>query len=174
MTSDAVDPARFRAVMSRWPTGVSIVTAHESGKDSGLTVNAFLSVSLVPPLVLISLTHDADSTPIIHRTGAFAVNVLAHDQRALSEKFARAIPAHEKFDGISVHRDPGPIALIDGSLAALQCRVIQEFPLADHQLFVGEVSRIEEGRDTAPLVFFRSRYAESDGAGELRLPPPSR
>ncbi|HXQ79552.1 MAG TPA: flavin reductase family protein, partial [Thermoplasmata archaeon] len=83
-----VDGSEFRNVMARWATGVSVVTARDGPLDAGLTVNAFLSVSLAPPSVLVSLTEDSDTTPVIERTGLFAVNFLAADQRALSERFA--------------------------------------------------------------------------------------
>ena len=90
--------------MSRWATGVSVVTARDGSADAGLTVNAFLSVSLHPPTVLVSLTQDADTTPVIERTGPFAVNFLAADQRALSERFARRRPSVGEVHG----RPPSP------------------------------------------------------------------
>ncbi len=71
-----VDGAEFRNLMARWATGVSVVTARDGALDAGLTVNALLSVSLAPPSVLVSLTEDADTTPVIERTGLFAVNLL--------------------------------------------------------------------------------------------------
>src|SRR5271157_5401314 len=133
--------------MGRWSTGVSVVTARDGAIDAGLTVNAFLSVSLNPPSVLVSLTMDADTTPVIERTGRFAVNFLAADQRALSERFARQVPSAEKFGGLSFHRGPGGIALLDGTLGAVECRVASQVPAYDHILFVGEVVHEELGRD---------------------------
>lgn len=168
----AVDPARFRSVMARWPTGVSVVTARSGDADAGLTVNAFLSVALRPPTVLISLTADADTTPVVRASGAFVVNVLAHDQRELSERFARTIPPPEKFEGLHFHRDPAGAAVLDGATAALSCRVVEEHRVADHVLFVAEVVGVEPGRDVAPLLFFRSDYAEAKEELRLTLPPP--
>ncbi|MFZ0831312.1 MAG: flavin reductase family protein, partial [Thermoplasmata archaeon] len=100
----SVDPARFRQLMGRWATGVSIVTAHHDGRDSGLTVNAFLSVSLEPPRILISITTDADAWPSIHQSTAFAVSVLSGTQRGISQRFASRVPPEEKFAGIDLHR----------------------------------------------------------------------
>ena len=164
-----IDVAEFRTLMGRWSTGVSVVTARDGPLDAGLTVNAFLSVSLSPPSVLVSLTEDADTRPVIERTGQFAVNLLAADQRSLSERFARTIPPAEKFVGVALHRGPTGLALLDGTLGAVECRVSSQTPVYDHVLFVGEVVHAERGRDAPPLLFFRSSYAEAEGSDRLHL-----
>lgn len=165
-----IAPERFRAAMGRWVTGVSVVTAHDAGEDAGLTVNALLSVSLDPPTVLASLQHDVDTLPVLRRARAFGVGFLSTDQRELSRRFARAVPSSEKFRDVAVHRGVGGVPLLDGTLANLECRLLSETPLFDHRLVVGEVVRIEEGADGAPLVFFRGAYAEAEGDERLRLP----
>jgi 3-hydroxy-9,10-secoandrosta-1,3,5(10)-triene-9,17-dione monooxygenase reductase component len=162
---------RFRAWMGLWPTGVSVVTAAEGGQPYGLTVNGFLSVSLDPPTVLLSLANAADSTPVIARTRRFAVNLLAHDQRTLSERFARAIPAPEKFAGLPTQTGGHGVPLLADTLGSLECEVTQVLAAGDHQLLLGRVEAIHEGRPAPPLLFFRSRYAEPDAAGRLELPP---
>ncbi len=164
-------PELFRRLMARWATGVSIVTAREGEMDSGLTVNAFLSVSLDPPVVLVSLALDAETTPIVRRSRLFAVNVLGADQRALSERFAQRLPADEKFAGVTVYRGRTGAALLDGALATFECRVTSEVPVGDHELFVGEVLAMEEGRDAPPLLFFQSQYADAEPGDRLRLAP---
>jgi 4-hydroxyphenylacetate 3-hydroxylase, reductase component len=168
------DPSIFRLLMSRWPTGVSVVTAHADGVDAGLTVNAFLSVSLRPPSVLVSLSTDADTVPVIERSRRFAVNLLAAGQRALSERFAQVTPSAEKFRGVPVHRAPGGIALLDGTLGAFTCRVVASTPQFDHLLIVGEVDHQEVGVEGWPLVFFHSGYGDADEQGRVRLPAPRR
>jgi 4-hydroxyphenylacetate 3-hydroxylase, reductase component len=162
---------RFRAWMGLWPTGVSVVTAAEGGRPYGLTVNGFLSVSLDPPTVLLSLANAADSTPVIARTRRFAVNLLAHDQRALSERFARPIPAPEKFADLPTHAGLHGVPLLEETLGSLECEVTQVVAAADHQLVLGAVEAIHEGRPAPPLLFHRSRYAEPDPSGRLQLPP---
>lgn len=162
---------RFRSWMGRWPTGVTVLTAAEGARPFGMTVNAFLSVSLDPPTVLVSLATDADSTPVVLRTRRFAVNLLAHDQRALSERFARAVPAPEKFAGLSTRPGRGAVPLLEATLGALECAVTAVHPVADHQLVVGTLEVLHEGRTVPPLVFHRSRYAEPDVGGTLTLPP---
>ncbi|MGI0131568.1 MAG: flavin reductase family protein [Thermoplasmata archaeon] len=164
--------SRFREMMARWPTGVSVVTAHGPEGDAGLTVNAFLSVALRPPLVLIALTADADTTPVIRRARAFVVNVLAHDQKSLSERFALTLPPPEKFRGLLFSRNADGVALLEGTTVAFSCHVVEERAAADHILFLGEVVAIDAGRDVAPLVFFHSDYARPVGGGHLSLPPP--
>jgi 3-hydroxy-9,10-secoandrosta-1,3,5(10)-triene-9,17-dione monooxygenase reductase component len=173
-TEPPVPGPGFRALMSRWATGVSVVTARDGTRDVGMTVNALLSVSLDPPSLLISLTRDADTTPVIERTGAFAVSILAADQRALSERFAKAIPPAEKFTGTPVHRRRSGAALLDGSLGCVECRVVSTTLAFDHALFLGEVVGLELGPDRTPLIFHHSGYAETDPQGWLRLPPPRR
>ena len=170
----SVEPDRFRALIARWASGVSVVTARDGAEDAGLTVNALLSVALRPPTLLISLTHDADATPVILRTHRFVVNVLGADQRALSERFAQAVPRAEKFAGVPVHRrDDGP-ARLDGAIAAFECELTETHVVADHHLFIGRVVDLETGPDALPLIFFRSRYAEPAGADSLRHPPGRR
>jgi 3-hydroxy-9,10-secoandrosta-1,3,5(10)-triene-9,17-dione monooxygenase reductase component len=170
--SVAVDPASFRRVMGRWPTGVSVVTARDGERDFGLTVNAFLSVSLTPPTILVSLSHDADSTPVVRKAGRFALSILSQEQRAVSERFARPTPPEEKFRGLPVHRGPSGCALLDGAVASLEVAVSKAFEATDHTLFVGTVDRLEVGPETPPLVFLRSQYAESAGPDLLRVPRP--
>lgn len=168
-STGAVDATEFRRWMGRWATGVSVVTAHEGGHDHGMTVNAFLSVSLAPPTVLVALTHDADTTPVVERSGAFAVNLLAADQRALSERFAALTGPEEKFRGLALRRGTTGAALLSDTLGALEVRVRQAFDVADHRLFLAEALEVHPGREAAPLLFFRSRYAEDPAAARVTL-----
>jgi 3-hydroxy-9,10-secoandrosta-1,3,5(10)-triene-9,17-dione monooxygenase reductase component len=169
-TSPHRDPTRFRTLMGRWPTGVSVVTAHDASGDAGLTVNALLSISLAPPSVLVSLSSDADTLPIVERSGYFGASFLAASQQSVSERFAQTLPSVEKFAGVLLHRGPHGSPLLDGALGAVECRVTSRAPTFDHVLLVGEVVHEEVGPDTPPLLFFRSGYAEADGPERLRLP----
>jgi flavin reductase (DIM6/NTAB) family NADH-FMN oxidoreductase RutF len=168
--SPSLDPSEFRRAMARWPTGVSVVTTRADGQDSGLTVNAFVSISLHPPLVLVSLTLDAASTPLIDRSGRFAVNFLASDQRALSERFALNVPADQKFREVPMHRGLGEIPLLDGVVTYLECRVLSAENVEDHRLFIGAVERLGPSRDVPPLLFYHSQYGVQGTDGEVRLP----
>jgi flavin reductase (DIM6/NTAB) family NADH-FMN oxidoreductase RutF len=165
-----VEPAPFRRLMARWATGVSVVTAHHAGQDDGLTVNSFLSVSLAPPRVLISIMNEAEAWTAIRQSQAFAVSVLAANQRGISERFAKRIPSAEKFAGIELHRGLTEAALLDGCLATFECQVAKEIDAGDHMLFLGYVVAVEEGVDGPPLLFYRSGYAEAEPDELLRLP----
>ncbi len=158
-----VPPAEFRRAIAEWATGVSVVTSRNGGVDTGLTVNALLSVSLTPPLLLISIQHAADSTPIIRQSGVFAVNVLSRLQRPLSERFAQTLSPEEKFRAVPIHRGVTKVPLIEGAVATIECRVRQEIPVADHALFIGEVVSVHLSNEEPPLVFHRSRYSSTNG-----------
>ncbi|HYA57762.1 MAG TPA: flavin reductase family protein [Thermoplasmata archaeon] len=169
-----VDPNGFRALISRWATGVAVVTARDGTSDAGLTVNALTSISLHPPSVLVSLMRDVDTLPLIERSRRFAVSLLAADQRALSERFASPVPSAEKFRNLPLHRGPDDLPLPDGALGALACRVTSLTPTFDHVLVVGEVVWQEVGREAPPLLFYRSGYGEPDPEGRVRLAPSRR
>lgn len=171
MTAARDEALAFRRLMGRWPTGVAIVTARSEGRDYGLTVNALLSVSLSPPTLLVSLGNEADSTPVVERSGRYAVSFLTASQRAISERFAQTTSPEEKFRDLPVDRTPGGLAVLPGSVARLECRVRRVVPELDHRLVFGEVDWVDLGPDAGPLLFHRGGYAEDDGHGGLRLPP---
>ncbi|MCI4345089.1 MAG: flavin reductase family protein [Thermoplasmata archaeon] len=162
MSEPSVDPALFRQAIARWATGVAIVTTREGDADFGLTVNSLTSIALEPPLLLVSLSTVADTTAVLARVGAFGVSLLAPEQRAVSERFARATPPGPKFEGLAVHRGLTGAALLDGALATFECRVEAVHAHSDHRLFVGRVVVAHLGRDAAPLLFYRSRYVPGD------------
>jgi len=158
--------------MARWATGVAVVTTHGAAGDAGLTVNALFSVSLTPPSLQISLTQDADTTPVIKASGSFAVNFLAADQREVSDRFAQTLPSAQKFRDLPLHRGATGAPLLDGTLGAAEFRGVWWTPSYDHVLILGEVVREELGGPGLPLLFFRSGYAEAEGPDRLRLVPP--
>jgi flavin reductase (DIM6/NTAB) family NADH-FMN oxidoreductase RutF len=169
--SETTDPAAFRTMMARWATGVSVVTTRDGNVDAGLTVNAFLSVSLHPPSVLVSLQDDVDTLGFLERSRTFAVNILSAKQRALSERFAAAVVPAEKFRDLAFHRGTTGAALLDGTLGAIEARVLTIVPASDHRLCLGEVVALEVGHDGPPLLFFRSGYSTAEEGERLRLPP---
>ncbi len=157
--------------MSLWATGVTVVTARARDRDLGLTVNAFLSVTLDPPTVLVSVGDDALSSPAIRETRRFALSILRADQAEISARMAQAGEGPAKLEGLRLRRSPGGLAWIDGALASLECEIRAEYRAADHWLFLGEVVALESGPDGLPLIFYRSRYGEPVGPEQVRLPP---
>ena len=154
-------PDEFRKVMGHFATGISVVTTFDGDQPSGITVNAFSSVSLEPALVMVALDRGRFITPMVRRFGRYAVNVLGSDQQLLSDCFAHApvSPGREGFCGASWHRGPSGLPLIDGSIATLECTTVETFSAGDHDLFIGRVDSLEQLReDVAPLLYFRRRY----------------
>ncbi|QYU70183.1 flavin reductase family protein [Leptolyngbya sp. 15MV] len=147
----------LRAALGSFVTGVTIVTASDgAGRDVGVTANSFNSVSLDPPMVLWSLARKSGSLPVFAGASHFVVHVLAADQEALSNRFAKA--GEEKFAGIEIERGTGGAPLLPGTAARFQCRTAYQYDGGDHVIFVGEVERFESTTH-APLAFHGGRYA---------------
>lgn len=152
------DPTTFREVMSAFASGVAIVTAMDGDVPRGLTTRSFVSVAAEPPLVLVSIDRTSRTLPAIRRSKAYVVNLLAADQRALSDLFASK--AEDKF--ASVRWEPSAIAagapvLAGVSIAYAECRVTSEVPAGDHVLVLATVEggRFLGGR---PLLYYRRSY----------------
>ncbi|MCL8207291.1 MAG: flavin reductase family protein [Actinomycetia bacterium] len=151
LTADA-----FRAVMSRFVTGVCVVTVcDEDGRPRGLTVNAFTSVSLQPPTVLVSLAHASETHPVVVRRGMFAVNILAADQHDHARKLATKDP--DKFHHVGWSQGPHGVPLLHDALAHLVCRTQQRVTVADHDLLIATVvdASVNPG---SPLIFYDRRF----------------
>jgi 3-hydroxy-9,10-secoandrosta-1,3,5(10)-triene-9,17-dione monooxygenase reductase component len=157
----------FRVVMGRFATGITVVTTFDGDKPAGITVNALSSVSLDPPLVMVALDRSRFITPMVRANGRYAVNVLGEGQQALSDCFAHApvSPGREAFCGATWHAGPSGMPLLDGSIATLECTVVQTFSAGDHDLFIGRVDSLDApGEDgplpgaATPLLYFRRRY----------------
>jgi flavin reductase (DIM6/NTAB) family NADH-FMN oxidoreductase RutF len=121
-----------------------------------MTVSAFSSLSLDPPLVIVCIAHAASMHGALVEASHFAVNILATDQEALSRRFASE--KADRFDGVGYHRGQSGVALLEGALAAIECRVVATHAGGDHTIFVGEV---ETGtvHETEPLLYYRGGYA---------------
>ncbi|MEK8053099.1 flavin reductase family protein [Ideonella sp. DXS22W] len=158
-----IAPAALRQVLGSYATGVAVVSTRAAdGRPVGLTINSFASLSLAPPLVLWSLVNHSPSLAAFATAPHFAISVLAHDQQALARRFASAAVA-DKFDGVAVHEAPEGVPVIDDALATLVCARDSCTPAGDHQLFIGQVLRMQRG-EGAPLVFQGGRFV---GVGEV-------
>lgn len=152
-----IDKDLFRAVLGRFASGVTIVTTVDAqGQDQGLTVSAFSSLSLDPPLVLVCIDHTASVWPAFEAASHFAINILAATQEALSRRFSSR--EGDRFDDVGFSRGVTGVALLDDTLAAVECAVIARVPQGDHSILVGSV---EAGatRDLQPLLYYRGGYA---------------
>jgi flavin reductase (DIM6/NTAB) family NADH-FMN oxidoreductase RutF len=153
-----MDSSAFRRVMGHFPSGVTIVTTRlPGGRVCGLTVNAFCSVSLQPPLVLVCVDRFADTHACILDAGLFAVNVLeAKGGEPLSRRFASP-GADAKFEGVGYREESTGAPVLEDSIAWVDCRLVESMPGGDHTIFLGEVLAADATGDT-PLVYFRGSY----------------
>ncbi len=153
----AVSSEEFRHALGRFASGVTVVTvADERGEATGLTVSAFSSVSLNPPLVLVCIDNRSTSIPVIESVGSFAVNVLTKDQAHLSNRFASRDV--NKFDGVAWSKGSLGMPLLSGALAQLECTVAQTVDAGDHTLFIGQVEATNVEDSEQPLLYFNGNY----------------
>ncbi len=154
--SASVTSEEFRRACGRFATGVAIASVLDAqGTPHGLTVSSFTSVSLEPPLVLICLGHAVSAIHHFRTSTHFGINVLAEDQRALSDRFARK--GHDRFDGVPWQPGVTGVPLIPGVLAAIECAVHRIVPMGDHDILVGEMvhAKVHNGE---PLLYFSGGY----------------
>jgi 3-hydroxy-9,10-secoandrosta-1,3,5(10)-triene-9,17-dione monooxygenase reductase component len=158
----AIDRDAFRTALGHFLTGVTIVTTTAaSGEPVGLTANAFTSVSLDPPLVMVCVARSAASFRAMARAERFAVHILHRGQHELSSAFARsAATGAEKFAGIAWHPSEDGVPLLDECLARVECAAARRITLGDHVAFVGHVYGAWADQGAPPLGFFRGRYAD--------------
>ncbi|MBX9928682.1 MAG: flavin reductase family protein [Gemmatimonadaceae bacterium] len=156
-----IDRDSFRAALSRFASGVTVVTVRDAdGTDHGMTVSAFSSVSLTPPLVLACIDEAASMAMHLHDRIAFGISILAADQAERSQRFAD--PAADRFAGVAVTRAASGVALLDGAVATLACTATALYPAGDHRILVGQVDDVQL-REGAPLVYHRGAYARLSG-----------
>jgi flavin reductase len=143
----------LREVMRRFPAPVAVVTTELEGERFGLTVGSLVSLSLVPPLVGISIGKDSSSHEPIRRAGGWAVSLLGGGQTDVAQHFARSgIPPLVLWVGVDVRAGArGP--LVDGAIGWLECRTVSEHEVGDHTIFVGQVESIELGAAGEGLVY---------------------
>lgn len=153
----AIDEAQFKAAMSHFASGVTVVTTEWDGIPYGLTVASFSSLSLDPPLVLVCIEKSVKSHDAIASAGKFAVNILSAHQADISNRFASKVD--DKFAGISWAAGTTGVPLIANALATVECRLQAQLPGGDHSIFVGEVVATAT-REGEPLLYFRSGYRQ--------------
>lgn len=154
-----LDPDTFRSVLGRFASGITVVTTRDSaGRDAGLTVSAFSSVSLHPPLIQVCVDQAASVHGVLAASEHFGVSMLAAEQEALSRRFSTVESMH-RFEGIGFSRGERGVVLLDDALAHLECRLVAAHPAGDHTIFVGEVERAS-ARSARPLLYYRGGYAQ--------------
>ncbi|WP_370893716.1 flavin reductase family protein [Janibacter sp. GXQ6167] len=156
----APDPQQMREAMSRFATGVAIVTTTLRGRDHAMTAGSIASVSLDPPLVLVCIRLDGGLHDPLLESGIWGLSVLSAKGRATASWLATpGRPLLGQLERVPHHRGVSGVALIDDALVTLECRTTAAYPGGDHTIVVGEVIDWEPGeRPEDPLIHYRSQY----------------
>ncbi|WP_018924330.1 flavin reductase family protein [Salsuginibacillus kocurii] len=150
-----MDDRLFKTAMGKFATGVTVVTTEVEGEVHGMTANAFMSVSLDPKLILISVANHARMKKQIETAGTFAVNLLSQEQKDLSMVFAGQVKEGRDVEFKRFEGQP----ILDHSLASIVCQVHNTHVEGDHTLFIGEVINLEV-QDGEPLNYFEGKYRQ--------------
>lgn len=157
-----MDPRMFRDACGTFATGVNVITTHCDGHDHGMTANAFMSISLNPALIAISIAEKAKMLPKIQQSGRFAVSVLAAGMDRIAWHFAgkpdaQLVDLFDELDGLPV---------IKGAVTAFSATVHDEILAGDHTIFVGKVHHLIQNQACRPVLFFRGKFGELEDAGK--------
>jgi flavin reductase (DIM6/NTAB) family NADH-FMN oxidoreductase RutF len=153
-----IDPAEFRRALGRFASGITVVTTNHDGQVHGMTANGFMSVSLDPPLVVVSLANTSRLHSLLPNSGRYGVSVLSESQEPLSKHFAAQGNRMAAEIGFVWHDD---IPLLEGALTHLVCTVVDSHLAGDHTLYVGRVEHLEYSNGS-PLVFYTGEYGRLD------------
>jgi flavin reductase (DIM6/NTAB) family NADH-FMN oxidoreductase RutF len=159
----ALDPTSFREVMSQFTTGITVVTTCTDEQVHGLTVNAFCSVSLEPPLILVCINSSGYFHELVIRSGVFAVNILSDRHEHLSRRFAvPELAPSDRFESVCYRTEATGAPVLNDAFGWLDCRLTKTFPAGDHTVCIGEIIALGRTNGVKPLVFFQSRYHRGD------------
>jgi flavin reductase (DIM6/NTAB) family NADH-FMN oxidoreductase RutF len=150
----------FRKACGQFATGVTVVTVRDGEGAHGMTANSFTSVSLEPPLVLVSVDRNRRTHDLLDTGDRFAVSVLAEEHRQWSDRFAgrQGEAIQRQFADVPHRLTDDGLPLLEGALASFVCRVVSIHPAGDHSLFVGLVEHLDYATDKSPLLFYTGGY----------------
>ncbi len=156
-----ISKEEFRHALGRFASGVTVVTTKDAeGNLHGITVSAFCSVSLDPPLILVCIDFKTGSHYALTQSDAFVVNFLREDQQHISDRFASYLP--DKFETVKYRSGINDLPVLEDALANLECRLVNSHDNGDHTIFVGQIERATVN-DGKPLVYFRGNYRILNG-----------
>jgi flavin reductase (DIM6/NTAB) family NADH-FMN oxidoreductase RutF len=149
----------FRRVLGCFASGIAIITARDGDSDVGMTVSAFCSVSLSPPLVLVCISRDASMHDLMLSHPKLGISIMASEHEGCCRKFADK-NEKDRFDGVPFTRGESSVMLLDDAMAHLECHVVRHHEAGDHTIFIAEAERgsLTEGR--RPLLHYRGSFAE--------------
>jgi flavin reductase (DIM6/NTAB) family NADH-FMN oxidoreductase RutF len=156
--------------MRVYPQGVTVVTTRDNEGPKGITVSSFISVSLDPPLVLVSIAKGSHLHDLFVGSKSFAVNFLADDQKSVSDRFAGRTQARDRFEGLKFDHGVTESPIIEGARAVVECDASKVYDGGDHSILVGKVVSARTLNNKRPLVYYSQQYTTTE-LMEFPAPP---
>jgi flavin reductase (DIM6/NTAB) family NADH-FMN oxidoreductase RutF len=153
----AIDQEAYKEALRGWASGVTVVTARSGDKTHGMTVSAFSSVSVDPPLILVCANRSSTTHSIIEEGGVFTVNILASHQQDVSHIFASSKDEETRLQQVSWSEGETGGPLIDEALASLECKVVSAHRAGSHTIYIGHVQAVHT-TDSDPLLYYHGGY----------------
>lgn len=154
-----LDSEKLRRAMRAWTTGVAIVTSIYEGRQYGMTVNSFTSISLEPPLITVALKQLTHTHELVVKSGMFSVTILTAAQKELSDRFAGKVPdIIDRFHGVQTETISFDSPVFTDGMAYFDCLVVNSFPIGENTLFVAEVLDARGDGEGDPLVYHNREY----------------
>jgi len=157
----AVDQQIFKNVLSRWATGITVITTAQDENWQGFTANSFATVSIDPPLITMNVAKRLEAATIIQQTGMFAINILRAEQIQWGKIFAGFTETDNRFENIDIKLSDGGCPLLPDTLGWLECDVYHMLDVGENLLFVGQVKDAGWTEDDAdPLLYFHRHWGK--------------
>lgn len=149
------DPLTMRRTMGRFLTGVAVITTEHADEQHGMTINSLTSISLDPPILMVSLNFHTRTGDAVLASGRFAISILAHKQEAVARQFATRGGA--RFEEGEFDETNGGLKVIRGALSQIECDVVHQYDIGDHQVFFGQVVGCRD-REGTGLAFNAGKF----------------
>lgn len=154
-----VQAEQLRAAMRFWASGVTVVTAQHNGVQHGMTVSSFTSLSLEPPLVMVSLRSETRTREMITHARTFGITLLSAQQQVISNRFAGRVPESVKrFEGIETFTLESGAPFLRGGMAFFDCRVVATYQAGTHHVLIAQVLAVQTDETQQPLLYFNRDY----------------
>lgn len=161
------DSLMMRRTMGRFLTGVAVVTTKSGEEMHGMTINSLTSISLEPPILMISLNFGARTTDAILASGRFAISILGSKQEAIARRFATR--GGEHFEGGEFDYTDSGMPVVKDALSQADCTVVNQYEIGDHQVFFGQVTTCRD-RNGSGLAFNAGKFGSFNDFGHAELP----
>ncbi len=165
----AFDSMLYRKVLGQFATGVTLVTTLRDGKPWAMTANSFTSISLSPPIVMVSVSHGLTTNEAIRQSGGFAVNILRADQMWIAKRFASRDKPADPFSDIETHTGLTGAPLLRDCLGWVECRLVDQTEQGDHTVFFGGVEDMSLQNQSDPLLYYSSGYARIEPTPQQKV-----